>query len=379
MGHRPALDGIRGLAILGVVLLHSSIWGDVPRFVPGGNLGVTVFFVLSGYLITRLMLEEHERTGQIDLRSFYLRRAARLLPGMLVLLPVYVLVFSSKLSPSELLLTVGCTLLYLSSFVQAIWGAMGNLSWTWSLSVEEHFYACWPPVLRWLLNAPAEPRPGLRGRLRRHPLALASAIAVLIVALATILRISLVGSAHWNDFDYYSTFTRMDALAVGALAALAGHRRRLAPPAVVGWLALGVIVWCYLNPAFAIGGVSLDLYGLPLCTAAAAVLILTAVNRPSSLFARALSIAPLTNLGRVSYGLYLWNLLPGQTFHLVEGRHPGLVGTILCAIVMFAVVELSFWYVEQPVQRWARERLRKRSRRGRAYAGGRLTAARAAR
>src|SRR5437764_13785852 len=93
--HLPALDGIRELAILAVLLLHSSIWGAVPDgFLPGGNLGVTVFFVLSGFLITTLLLTEHGRRGTIDLRAFYLRRAARLLPGLVVLLPIYVVVFS---------------------------------------------------------------------------------------------------------------------------------------------------------------------------------------------------------------------------------------------------------------------------------------------
>ena len=152
----------------------------------------------------------------------------------------------------------------------------------------------------------------------------------------------------------------------------------LGPPAIAGWGALAVICWCYLNPAFAIGGAPLDLYGLPLCTVAAAVLIMTAVESPQSWFARALSLGPLTNLGRVSYGLYLWNLLPGQTFHLLAGHHPGPVGTIACAVIMVIVVELSFTYVEQPVQRWVRARLAA-GRPSRRPIPARLSAARAAR
>jgi peptidoglycan/LPS O-acetylase OafA/YrhL len=343
-------------------MLHSSIWGAVPVILPGGNLGVTVFFVLSGFLITTLLLDEHGGTGQIDLRAFYLRRAARLLPGMLVLLPIYVLIFSHQQSPLQLLATVGPTLLYLSSFVQAIWGAMGPLGWTWSLSVEEHFYVCWPPLLRWLLNGASTGRRGARGRLRRHPLVLASAIAALIVAAATVLRVAVTGSPHGNQFAYYSTFTRIDALAVGCLAALIGHRRRSRLPPAAGWAALLVIGWCYLNPAFSIGQTALNLYGLPVCTVAAAILTLTVVNQPLGQLSRMLSFRPLVHLGTVSYGLYLWNLLPGQTWHLISGRHAGTLGTICCFAVMVVAVELSYWYVERPVLRWAKSRLAGSSR-----------------
>jgi peptidoglycan/LPS O-acetylase OafA/YrhL len=324
---------------------------------PGGNLGVTVFFVLSGYLITTLLLGEHAATGRIDLRAFYIRRAARLLPGMLVLLPVYVLVFSRSQSASQLLLTVGPTLLYLSSFVQAIWGAMGNLGWTWSLSVEEHFYAFWPPILRWLLGGAGDRRSGVRGWLRRRPLLMATGIAAVVVIVATVIRISVTGSVRWNEFAYYSTFTRMDALAIGCLAALVGRRYRRPAPIGVGAAALAVIGWCYLNPAFQVGHAALDLYGLPLATVAAAVLTLTVVNRPRSWTARLLSWPPLVHIGAISYGLYLWNLLPGQTFHLIYGRHAGTVETVWLAAVMIAVVELSYWYVERPALRWAKRRL----------------------
>jgi len=349
----PALDGIRGLAILGVLMLHSSIWGAVPAVLPGGNLGVTVFFVLSGYLITRLLLEEHGRTGRIDLRAFYLRRVARLLPALLLLLPVYVLVFARELTTRELLVTVGATLLYLSSLVQSIWGAMGNLGWTWSLSVEEHFYIVWPPLLRRLLGA----------RSRARALALAGLIALLIVAAATILRIALAGSVRWNEFAYYCTPTRIDALAVGCLLALLGERRELHAPAAVGWAALAGIVWCYLNPHFAIGGADLDLYGLPLATLAGAVLIQAVVARPAGLLARFMGCRPLAHLGTISYGLYLWNLLPGQTFHVLMGRHPGVAGTLGCAGAVLALVELSHWYVERPIMRWARSRMAGRTHR----------------
>jgi peptidoglycan/LPS O-acetylase OafA/YrhL len=357
LGYRPALDGIRGLAIVGVLMLHSTIWGAMPSLLPGGNLGVTVFFVLSGYLITTLLLREHERTGGIDLRAFYVRRTARLLPGLLVLLPVYVIVFSRQQTAWQLVLLVGPVLLYLSSFVQAIWGAMGPLAWTWSLSVEEHFYAFWPWVLRWLLNGRADRRAGVRGWVRRHPLGLAACGAVIMICVAVGLRIYLAGSYRWDTFAYYATPTRLDALACGCLAALLGHRYRRPLPRLAGWAALAVIGWCYANPEFTIGTDELNLYGLPLCEVAACVLIVSVVNRPDGLLARALSFRPLVHLGVISYGLYLWNLLPGQTWTLILGRHAGTAGTVALFGIMFVAVELSYRYVERPVLRWAKARL----------------------
>jgi peptidoglycan/LPS O-acetylase OafA/YrhL len=363
LGHRPPLDGIRGLAILGVLMLHSTIWGAMPSILPGGNLGVAVFFVLSGYLITTLLVGEHERTGRIDLRSFYVRRAARLLPGLIVLLPVYVIVLSRQESAWQLVLLVGPVVLYLSSFVQAIWGAMGPLAWTWSLSVEEHFYACWPPALRWLLDGRRSRRSGVRGWLRRHPLVVATGAGALVVVLSSAARVLLTGTTHWNEFAYYATPTRMDGLAMGCLAALYGYRYQAPLPRLAGWVALGMIGWCYANPAFQIGHDALNVYGLPLCEIAAAVLILSVVNCPGGLLARALSLRPLVHLGVISYGLYLWNLLPGQTWTILVGRHAGVIGTVGLFGVIFAAVELSFRYVERPVMGWAKGRLAVRQRR----------------
>jgi peptidoglycan/LPS O-acetylase OafA/YrhL len=359
LGYQPALDGIRGLAIIGVLLLHGDLWGSVPDLVPGGHLGVTVFFVLSGFLITSLLLGEHRKHGRIDMRAFYLRRAARLLPGLLVLLPFHVLVWSHEQSAWQLVLTVVPAVLYLTSIVHAIWMSMGPISWSWSLSVEEHFYAGWPPLLRWLLDGANSTRPGLRGALRRHPLTMATTAALLLVAMATGLRLALVHSVRWHEFLYYSTFTRIDALAVGCLAALFAARfGAVALPRTLGWAALVVLGFCYLDPNFNIGSVALNVYGLPLTMAAAAVLILSVVGQPRGWLARMLSARWLVHLGAVSYGLYLWNLLPGQAWRMIFGTDAGVLGTIWCWCAMFIAVELSYHFVERPVMRWAKARMR---------------------
>jgi peptidoglycan/LPS O-acetylase OafA/YrhL len=349
--HEPALDGVRALAIAGVLAVHASIWGAVPVLLPGGNLGVQVFFVLSGFLISGRLLSEHARSGDIDLKAFYVRRAARLLPGVLVLLPVYVLVFSHALSTGALALTVGATLLYMSSIVQAVAGAMGNLGFTWSLSVEEHFYALWPPLLRWLL--------------RRRRLWVAAAIALLTVTGATVLRYALSGSLQGDLFGYYASPTRFDAFAIGCLLALAAERVRLPAPRVLGWGGLALVGWCYLQQHYAIGYPQLNLYGLSAAAIGAAALIAGVHSHPEGMLARLFSLRPIVHIGCVSYGLYLWNLLPGQTFRLIAGRHPGVLGTVACALAVLAAVELSYRFVELPAIRLARERLAARRRRER--------------
>jgi peptidoglycan/LPS O-acetylase OafA/YrhL len=202
------------------------------------------------------------------------------------------------------------------------------------------------------------------GWLRRHPLVVASGVAMAVVAFSVGLRIYVTGTTHWNEFAYYATPTRLDALAIGCLAALFGHRYRAPLPRLAGWLALGVIAWCYANPAFGIGGDALNLYGLPLCEVAAAVLIVSVVNQPHGLLAQALSLRPLVHLGVISYGLYLWNLLPGQTWTMIVGSHAGVAGTVLLFGVIFAAVELSYRYIERPVMLWAKARLAGREKRG---------------
>jgi peptidoglycan/LPS O-acetylase OafA/YrhL len=205
----------------------------------------------------------------------------------------------------------------------------------------------------------------VRGWLRRHPLVVASAVAAAVVAIATGLRVYVTGTTHWNEFAYYSTPTRLDGLAIGCLVALFGYRYRGALPRLAGWAALGVIAWCYANPAFRIGPDALNLYGLPLCEVAAGVLILSVVNQPGGLLARALSFRPLVHLGVISYGLYLWNLLPGQTWTMLVGRHAGVAGTVLLFGVVFLAVELSYRYVERPAMAWTKAWLARREQSGR--------------
>lgn len=347
LGHVPAFDGLRAVAIVSVVLFHTPGWGSFPRIVPGGHMGVTVFFVLSGFLITTLLLAEHHRYGRIDLRAFWLRRAARLLPGLLLVALVHTVFWSTQDGVVKTLLPVLAALAYAGSIFAGFWRLMGKITWSWSLSVEEHFYLVWPPVLLRLL----------RGAQHR-PLLGAAGVALAIVAVATGLRVWFVDSVRWHDMLYYSTFTRMDALAVGCLAALFAWRYALPAPRLLGWLSAAVLLYCFVSPELTIGHASLNLWGLPLGTVAAAVLVTSVTQCRDALLARVLSVRPLVHLGVVSYGLYLWNLLPGRALMELRGHHPGHVLTVLSWLAILACVELSYRCVERPVLAWARARLR---------------------
>ncbi len=360
LGYQPALDGLRAVAIIGVILFHTPGWGTLPRFVPGGHMGVTVFFVLSGFLITTLLLAEHHKSGNIDLKAFYLRRAARLMPGLLLVAVVHTVFWSTQDGFIKTVVPVIAALLYLSSIFAGFWRLMGKISWSWSLSVEEHFYFGWPPLLRWLLGDGNDPRP-VRGLLRRHPMLAAGGVAVLVIAIATGLRVWFVDSVRWHDMLYYSTFTRMDALAVGCIAAMLAWRYRLPLPRIFGLLGLAALVYCYVNPDFYVGRPALNLWGLPLGTVATALLVVSVVQQPRSLLARALSVRPLVHIGLVSYGLYLWNLLPGRGLEELIGHHPGYLATVLSWLAILLAVELSYWFVERPVLTWAKTKIRRQT------------------
>jgi peptidoglycan/LPS O-acetylase OafA/YrhL len=144
MGYRPELDGLRAVAVLAVVLYH--LHGPQAPIL-GGFLGVDLFFVLSGFLITRLLLEDHRRRGSISLRSFYRRRMARLFPALAVVLAFVTLdavTIGSGGPRTQLLAGVAATIGYSANWLWGTGHAFGTLDAMWSLSVEEQFYVVWP-------------------------------------------------------------------------------------------------------------------------------------------------------------------------------------------------------------------------------------------
>jgi len=357
------MDGLRAIAVIGVVLYHL----DLP-WLPGGFLGVDVFFVLSGFLITTLVLEEIERTGRLSLRAFYLRRARRLLPALLLVLAVMSLLAVVMLPEelAELRRDVVGALLYVSNWTyvfsdQSYFEAAGRpplLQHLWSLAVEEQFYVVWPAVVAAAMVAG-------RRRVRRIALCCALLSASWMAALAM-----LNGYPVPNDPSraYFGTDTHAAGLLVGATVATfwapwrvwstdhswltssrpANQRAGTAIVDLVGALALVGIVWAFLS----VGEFSPTLYrGGFLVLAACTAVLVAALAHPAGLLGRALAVQPLRYLGERSYGIYLWHwpiaLLTRPGFELPFGGWPSVLlrlGIILCA------AELSYRYVERPIR-----------------------------
>jgi len=201
MQYLPQLDGLRGVAIVAVMLFHAGI-----LTFGGGFIGVDIFFVLSGFLITTLLVREHQTHGSVSLRNFYMRRALRLLPALLILLLVFCLLSFLRLDRADAKSNyVGAliVLFYLSNWARALsLHPQYPLDHTWSLSIEEQFYALWPVILILMLTTLKKPK---------HVLALTVGFAL----AAWCLRVYLTMSGSTVERIYYGSDTRADSLMVG--------------------------------------------------------------------------------------------------------------------------------------------------------------------
>jgi peptidoglycan/LPS O-acetylase OafA/YrhL len=297
----PALDGLRGIAVLLVMLSHSPHTANpatyrlfhvqaLDRFAWGGFLGVDVFFVLSGFLITSLLLSEHRTTGSVQFRRFYLRRASRLLPALLVLLVAHFLYVSyAHLPTSRETSTAVSALLYVTNYVVA-WrphAISADMSHLWTLAVEEQFYLVWPVAVLALA--------------RRRAWLFPSAV-VGVVAAVTVNRVLTWDSDHPID-AFVRSDTRADALLIGALAGWI-WTNGFTPVRLRG-LSIGAVAVMCLCIEFGRGDYAwLYLGGFTVFAVAAAVVVLDAANGGFGF----LHFPPLRAVGRISYGLYLWHV-----------------------------------------------------------------------
>jgi peptidoglycan/LPS O-acetylase OafA/YrhL len=348
--HISALDGARGLAIAAVLLFHGG-------HLTGGYLGVDFFFVLSGFLITSLLLAEASRTGRVGLGGFWARRARRLLPALAVLMIGIALYSWTLAKPAELSQIRGdafATIAYVANWHNifghqsywAIFTAPSPLTHTWSLAIEEQFYLVWPLLFVALLAL----------RKRADPKALL-VLCVGLAAISTILMAVLYDPSNTNR-AYYGTDTRAAAILFGAgLAAWMktrgpAHSRtsRIALEVVGLGAALGLaIAWARLE------GQSRFLYrgGFLLCGLAATAVIAAAVHPEAGVISRALSFRPLCALGLISYGVYLYHwpidvVMNGERMHLT-----GWPLFIAQTAVTLALATASFILIERPVRRGA--------------------------
>lgn len=322
------LDGVRALSVMSVIACHT-----LPS-APGGFVGVDIFFVLSGFLITRLLLAERDSHGEIGIASFYMRRALRLMPAfytMLAAIVAFLLVTGTgdRLS-FETVLASG---FYLMNWTRAFgMGHDGFLGHTWSLAVEEQFYLLWPLLLVAILGRIA------RGTLPR-------AIAVLILGVM-VWRCTLLLAGADPMRIYNGTDTRIDSLLVGALCASIRQPER---SPLLGRLAAGSALLLALQiPFLSWQSAVLQSIGFTALAGLAGVVVLWAASSPSGASARLLRSAPFTGLGRISYGVYLWHYPLLMLFLPSLREHSPALVFVLISVGSVALAAISFLLVERP-------------------------------
>lgn len=350
MRYIPALDGIRALAVAAVVLYHLHLpWAQ------GGLLGVTVFFVISGFIITRLLLSELAQLHRIDFKRFYLRRVRRLVPAVVtvvlataVLTALFNHVMLTKMRPDIL-----PSLLFFNNWWQiarhvSYFSNLGDpspLTHFWSLAIEEQFYLVWPPLLFALYRAGAS-----RPLVRRVVLGLAAASAIAMTVLYT------------PDADpsrvYYGTDTRAFSLLAGVWLALlpkaaidkstGRHGLAIEVGGVIGLVGLvAMLMFSNGYTAFQYRG------GMVLCTVLTVMLIAASARR-GGVLARVLAAPPLVWMGTRSYGIYLWHY-PLLLLMNPVARVSAIPWwqTVLQLAIVLAVAEASYRFIETPFRHGA--------------------------
>jgi peptidoglycan/LPS O-acetylase OafA/YrhL len=356
----PGLDGLRAIAVLAVIVFHLGF-----GWAPGGLLGVGIFFTLSGYLITDLLLAQLARRGKIKLGSFWLARARRLLPALFVLLALvvfWVTVFGPA-QPDQFRKAVVSALVYVNNWEQifanvsyfARFAPEGPLNHLWSLSVEEQFYIFWPFLLLIGVKLVREtPLPsGVRPRL-----------ALITVGLAIVSSI-LMAVLYHPSLDpsrvYYGTDTRAGGLLFGAALAMVWPSRKLSRKitsqardlidgiGVLGLVIIAIMIWRTgeFSPFLYRGGfVVLSL---------ATVMVLMPLAHPACRLGRWVGVRPLRWIGVRSYAIYLWQT-PVIVLTASDVHHPsseGLLRKLIQVAAIFGIAALSWRFLEDPIRRGA--------------------------
>jgi peptidoglycan/LPS O-acetylase OafA/YrhL len=359
LGYRPGLDGIRGISVILIMLFHSFVlWGAFyGRVVPGAYVTVNMFFVLSGFLITSLLLTEHERKGKVSFGSFYQRRALRLLPALVFLLLVFTayVMIKHRNVISEELAAVGWISIYMSNWAQ--WSGRMNelytslsLGHTWTLAVEEQFYLLWPLLIVLVL--------AFRKRLKVLMWLLLGGVVFVTLERAWLTsRVHIPAGTHREAaaslFEHQvgiRTDARADTLLLGALAAVLLHYgfRTGRSTRIAGTIAFAFLlaVWLFAQPdsrlMYAWGFTLVDIAGAVLCIA-----VLDEAWRLGTIF----RTGPAAWLGRMSYALYLWHLPVFVAIAVDAPDLPVAVALVLAWVITFACALVSYYFIETPFLR----------------------------
>jgi peptidoglycan/LPS O-acetylase OafA/YrhL len=350
----PALDGLRAVAVVAVLLYHGGV-----DWMPGGFLGVDLFFCLSGYLITSLLLAERRGTGRIDLRAFWLRRARRLLPAAFLVIAVSVAA-AAILAPGDLAQTRGdalASLFYVDNWHQLLVGQSyfaaferpSLLRHMWSLSIEEQFYLLWPLALGFGVAGLGARRTGLA--------------ALGLALLSALLMAVLFTSESDPSRVYYGTDTHAVGLLLGATLAFVWPLGRFEPPRRPSALAVLDLTAGIALAALVVAMVTWQDYdalvyrgGIAAFSLTAVVLIATVVH-PAGRAAHLLGSAPLRWIGARSYGIYLWH------WPVMALTRPGIDVAWPLPLLLVAQIGLtvalaaaSYRWLEQPFRKGTAQR-----------------------
>jgi peptidoglycan/LPS O-acetylase OafA/YrhL len=353
--HWPALDGVRAVSVLAIITFHA----DYPSFIKGGFTAVDVFFTLSGFLITWLLVSEVDALGDISFGKFYARRALRLFPALAVVLVAVVLlvIADGGLAPYRhaTLFGIPAVLLYVSNWViafgknPAIGGApiLGLLSITWTLAIEEQYYLLWPMTLRKLLKRTSRQR-------------IAGYLIVTAVA-EQVARIG-IGFSHnmaWDLWADKATVTHTDGLLLGTALALLWTCRKDSKwwPAIqkrIGLIGIaGAVAMALLIVVPGASNIYTNSVWEILMVYATLAVMTSLIALPASVLSHVFALRPLVWIGQRSYGIYLWHLTIialMYTFALPQ-KHLHFTRFALEVVGSLVIAGISYRFIEQPFLR----------------------------
>ncbi|EKI4497859.1 acetyltransferase [Staphylococcus pseudintermedius] len=347
--YMPGLDGVRAVAVIAIIIYHLN-----PQWLSGGFLGVDTFFVISGYLITSLLLTEYHNTGKIELMSFWLRRVKRLIPAVLFLV-MGVIVLSLIFMPTEIQ-KVRADSIAAIFYVSNWWYIMQNVDYfeqfavqplkhLWSLAIEEQFYLVFPIVLLSLLSF-----------IRRL-----KSIRIIFLILLVISMIAMMVLYVPNENVarvYFGTDTRIQTLLMGVLLALVWppfqlkakvNRQMRTMIDTAGVVGLAILFICF---KFVSETNSILYYGGFFLISTVTLLVIASSVHPSGYFAKFLGNKVFTFIGSRSYSLYLWHYPIIVLIHhqFVQGQIPPLV-YVVEILLMVLMAEFSYKFIEQPFRK----------------------------
>ena len=352
--YSPGIDGLRAIAVLAVIAYHSGI----TKF-SGGFLGVEIFFVISGYLITALLLGEYESNQRIDIKRFWNRRARRLFPALIAYIGgatalAYLTARDVIPTKGEILSALGYVYNWFSIFQDVSYtdgfDRKNFFHHLWSLAVEEQFYLLWPLLLWGLLS-------------------LVGKRLTFILVIAGIIGSSVLRWVLYEPFSdplrvYYGTDTRASALLIGAAVAFMWRPWQSTRPAIttpnalsktvvllVGAASVGGLIWANMHYALFYPYIDSLFRGGMLLTSALTALVIVASVTPQSVLSQILGMGPLQWIGKRSYGLYLWHWPVFQlTRPRVDVDIDGWQLFLVRIIVTLIIVEISYQFLERPIR-----------------------------